>query len=65
MLKIFLNKIITEDGFLLETSDKKTYVIGRPIKKRPVKLKLKNKSIEYKLLLFPDLYFGKVIQKEI
>ena len=59
MLKIFLNKIITEDGFLLETSDKKTYVIGRPIKKRPVKLKLKNKSIEYKLLLFPDLYFGK------
>jgi len=59
MLKTLLNKIITEDGFLLETSDKKTYTIGRPIKKQPVKLKLKNKLIEYKLLLFSDFYFGK------
>ena len=59
MLKNLLNKIITEDGFLLETSDKRTYTIGKPIKKKPVKLKLKNKSIEYKLLLFSDFYFGK------
>ena len=59
MLKVFLNKIITEDGFILETSDKKNYRIGNPTKKNPAKLKLKNKSIEYKLLLFPDFYFGK------
>ena len=31
----------------------------RSIKKQPVKLKLKNKSIEYGLLSFPDFYFGK------
>ena len=59
MLENFLNKIIIEDGFVLETSDKKTYTIGNPIKKQPVKLKLKNKSIEYGLLFFPDFYFGK------
>ena len=59
MLEIFLNKIITEDGFILETSDKKNYTIGKPIKKQPIKLKLKNKSIEYGLLSFPDFYFGK------
>ena len=37
MLENFLNKVITEDGFLLETSDKKVYTIGKPIKKQPIK----------------------------
>ena len=59
MLKSFLNKIIKEDGFLLETSDKKIYTIGSPVKEKPVKLKLHSKSIEYKLALFSDFYFGK------
>ena len=59
MLKTFLNNIITKDGFILETSNKKKYVIGKPLKKNPVRLKLESKSIEYKLLLFPDFYFGK------
>ena len=59
MLKNFLNSIIKKDGFILETSDKKNYIIGKPIKKNPVKFKLKNKSIEYKTPLFPDFYFGK------
>ena len=59
MLKNFLNSIIKKDGFILETSDKKNYIIGKPIKKIPVKFKLKNKSMEYKMLLFPDFYFGK------
>ena len=59
MLKSFLNKIIKEDGFLLETSDKKIYTIGNPVKENPIKLKLHSKLIEYKLVLFPDFYFGK------
>lgn len=59
MLKSFLNNIIKEDGFLLETSDKKTYTIGNPVKEDPIKLKLHSKLIEYKLVLFPDFYFGK------
>ena len=57
MLKSFLNKIIKEDGFLLETSDKKIYTIGSPVKEKPVKLKLHSKLIEYKLALFSDFYF--------
>ena len=40
MLKIFLNNLIKKDGFILETSDKKTSIIGNPIKKIPVKFKL-------------------------
>ena len=59
MLKSFLNKIIKEDGFLLETSDKKIYTIGHPVKEKPVKLKLHSKLIEYKLAFFSDFYFGK------
>ena len=59
MLKSFLNKIIKEDGFLLETSNKKIHTIGHPAKEKPVKLKLHSKSIEYKLALFSDFYFGK------
>ena len=55
----FLNKLITEDGFILETSNNKTFKIGKPLKLNPIKLKLKNKSIEYRILLFPDFYFGK------
>ena len=59
MLNIFLNKFIILDGFELITSDEKKYTIGKPIKNPPIKLRLKNKSIEYKLLSFPDFYFGK------
>ena len=59
VLANFLNKLITEDGFILETSNNKTFKIGKPLKLNPIKLKLKNKSIEYRILLFPDFYFGK------
>ena len=41
------------------TCYKKIYTIGSPVKEKPVKLKLHNKSIEYKLALFSDFYFGK------
>ena len=59
LLANFLNKLIVHDGFILETSDKKNFIIGNPKKSNPPKLKLTNKIIEYQLLLFPDFYFGK------
>ena len=59
IIKKFLNGIIKEDGFNLETSNNKIFLIGKPKKKIPIKLKLMTRSIEYKLLLFPDFYFGK------
>ena len=58
LLAKFLNSIIKEDGFILKTSDEKTFIIGNPNKKNPAVLKLKNKIIEYKLIVYPDLYFG-------
>ena len=54
----FLNKLIKHDGFVLTDSNSKKFVIGNPIKENPIILKLLDKSLNYKLLLNPDLYFG-------
>jgi len=54
----FLNKLIKYDGFILIDSNYKKFVIGKPIKKQPIILKLFDKSLNHKLLLYPDLYFG-------
>ena len=54
----FLEKLVKDDGFVLEDANKKHYIIGKPFKNPPIKLKLLDKSLHYKLLLLPDLYFG-------
>ena len=54
----FLNNLIQHDGFILIDSKSNKYVIGKPIKEKPLILKLLDKSLNYKLLLYPDLYFG-------
>ena len=54
----FLNKLIKEDGFILIDANSKEHVIGNPIKEKPIILKLLDKKLHYKLLLYPDLYFG-------
>ena len=54
----FLEKLIKDDGFVLEDANKKQHIIGKPLKNPPIKLKLLDKSLHYKLLLLPDLYFG-------
>ena len=54
----FLNNLIKHDGFVLIDSNSKKFVIGNPIKENPIILKLLDKSLNYKLLLDPDLYFG-------
>ena len=54
----FLNKLIKHDGFVLIDSNLKKFVIGNPIKENPIILKLLDKSLNYKLLLNPDFYFG-------
>ena len=53
----FLNKVIKKDGFILTDANSKDYIIGKP-KKNPLKLKILNKKLHYKLLFHPDLYFG-------
>ena len=57
-LKKFCENLFKEDGFVLIDANSKEYVIGKPLKQNPIKLKILDKSLHYKLLLLPDLYFG-------
>ena len=57
-LASFLNKLIKEDGFILVDANNNKYVIGIPIKENPIILKHLDKALHYKLLFYPDLYFG-------
>ena len=57
-LASFLNKLIKEDGFILIDANDNKYLIGIPIKENPIILKLLDKALHYKLLFYPDLYFG-------
>ncbi len=54
----FLNSVFKKDGFILIDGNSKSYIIGNPKKENPIKLKILNKNLHYKLLLHPDLYFG-------
>ena len=54
----FLTKLFKEGGFVLIDANSKKYVIGNPGGENPLTLKLLDKSLHYKLLFYPDLYFG-------
>ena len=54
----FLNSVFKKDGFILVDANSKSYIIGNPKKENPIKLKILNKKLHYKLLFHPDLYFG-------
>ena len=54
----FLNKLFKSDGFVLMDVNSKKYIIGNPKKEKPLTIKLLDKKLYYKLLLYPDLYFG-------
>ena len=54
----YLNKLIKEDGFILVDANSNNYVIGNPKKQNPIKLKLLDKRLHYKLLFYPDLFLG-------
>ena len=53
----FLNKIFKKGGFVLTDANSKDYIIGEP-DNNPIRLKILNKNLHYKLLFHPDLYFG-------
>ena len=54
----FLNKLFKEDWFILIDANSKKYIIGNPKKEKPIILKLLDKKLHHKLLIYPDLYFG-------
>ena len=53
----FLNKVFKDGGFILTDANYRDYIIGKP-GNDPIKLKILNKKLHYKLLLHPDLYLG-------
>ena len=57
-LSRFLEKLIKKDGFILIDANLNKYIIGKPQKEKPIIIKLLDKKLHYKLLLFPDLYLG-------
>ena len=57
-LASFLNSVFKKDGFILVDANSKSYIIGNPEKENPIKVKILNKKLHYKLLFHPDLYFG-------
>ena len=57
-LSRFLEKLFKKEGFVLVDANSNRYIIGKPKKENPITIKLLDKKLHYKLLLFPDLYFG-------
>jgi cyclopropane-fatty-acyl-phospholipid synthase len=53
----FLNKIFVKGGFILKDANGNNYIIGSP-NNNPIKLKILNPKLHYKLLFHSDLYFG-------
>ena len=54
----FLNNIFKKDGFVLIDAFSNKCIIGTPFNKDPIVVRLLNKKLHYKLLFYPDLYFG-------
>ncbi len=54
----FLNNLFKKNGFILEDASGKEHVVGKPISNNIIKMKIHDKQLHYKLLLYPDLYFG-------
>ena len=54
---IFQN-VLSASSVLLIDANENEFLIGKPLKNPPIKLKLLDKSLHTKLLLLPDLYFG-------
>tara|TARA_Y100000741_G_C18048740_1_gene475495 strand:+ start:160 stop:708 length:549 start_codon:yes stop_codon:yes gene_type:complete len=54
----FLNNLFKQNGFLLEDANGKEHTIGKIISDNPIKMKIHDKKLHHKLLLYPDLYFG-------
>ena len=54
----FLNNLFKKGGFFLEDANGKEHTVGKPKSENPIKMKIHDKKLHYKLLLYPDLYFG-------
>ena len=54
----FLSNIFKKGGFILIDAYSKNYIIGEPKNNNPLKIRILDKKLHYKLLFHPDLYLG-------
>jgi hypothetical protein len=54
----FLNKLIKKGGFTLIDAFENEHKIGQKEFSEKIILKITDKTLHYKLLIYPDLYFG-------
>ena len=55
----FLNSVFKKDGFILVDANSKSYIIGKPKKENPIKLKIHNKKIKLHNKIFDLNYYYK------
>jgi len=60
----FLNKLFKKGGFILEDAYGEEHVVGSPNLQKSIKLKIHDKKLHYKLLLYPDLYLGEAYTED-
>ena len=58
LLVKFLNNLFKRGGFILEDAHGKEHLIGKTKSEKLIKMKIHDKKLHYKLLLYPDLYLG-------
>ena len=64
LLARFLSKLFKKDGIILQDSQGQKYICGEiSNKSKPLILKLKTKELNWKLLVYPELYLGEEYYK--
>ena len=64
ILARFISKTFTKEGIILVDSQGQKYICGEVLnKEKPLTLKLLKKDLNWKLLLYPELYFGEEYYK--
>tara|TARA_Y100000590_G_C15704311_1_gene1008010 strand:- start:880 stop:2085 length:1206 start_codon:yes stop_codon:yes gene_type:complete len=64
ILARFLSKIFNKEGIILIDSEGQKYICGEILnKEKPLTLKLLKKSLNWKLLIYPQLYLGEEYYK--
>ena len=58
LLVNFLNNLFKKKGFILIDANNQEHTIGKTNLEKPLIMKIHDKKFHYKLLFYPDLYFG-------
>ena len=58
----FLNSVFKNDGFILVDANSKNYIIGSPKNDKPIKVKILDKKLHYKLLLPGFIFWRSLYQ---